>query len=215
MTNFKKLIPLTVLIFALSSTPIFAQNDSPDQDRQNFQQLRQYMVQRQIEDRDQVQRDKVDAQATMAQQRQENRQQIKVTVTPAKQQRNTFWNQIRVRTVNFFYGNIKNRLANQYQLRLNQKEYLDTRLATLKSESDKDYSSVDSKLNQFETYRQAYQDDFAALEAKFNELTSIEDGNPGQIISTLRSFTNRVNEDLRNMRTVLLDSLKLMLQIKG
>ena len=209
MTNIKKVLPLIVLLVILSSNPAFAQ----DQDRLNFQQQKQDYVQIQNQDRDQVQIDKQDATATMAQERQQNREQIKATITQAKQQRNTFWNQIRTRTVNFYYGNIKNKLTNQYELRLRQKEYLDTRLATLKTESDKDFSSVDSKLNQFETFRQAYQTDFAALEAKFNELTSVEDKNPGEIISELRSLTNRVNQDLRNMRANLLESLKLMLTI--
>ena len=209
MTNIKKVLPLIVLLVILSSNPAYAQ----DQDRQNFQQQKQDYTQIQKQDRDQVQIDKQDATATMAQERQQNREQIKATITQAKQQRNTFWNQIRTRTVNFYYGNIKNKLTNQYELRLRQKEYLDTRLATLKTESDKDFSSVDSKLNQFETFRQAYQTDFAALEAKFNELTSVEDKNPGEIISELRSLTNRVNQDLRNMRANLLESLKLMLTI--
>jgi len=209
MTNIKKVLPLIVLLVILSSNPAFAQ----DQDRLNFQQQKQDYVQIQNQDRDQVQIDKQDATATMAQERQQNREQIKATITQAKQQRNTFWNQIRTRTVNFYFGNIKNKLTNQYELRLRQKEYLDTRLATLKTESDKDFSSVDSKLNQFETFRQAYQTDFAALEAKFNELTSVEDKNPGEIISELRSLTNRVNQDLRNMRANLLESLKLMLTI--
>jgi len=209
MTNIKKVLPLIVLLVILSSNPAYAQ----DQDRQNFQQQKQDYVQIQNQDRDQVQIDKQDATATMAQERQQIREQIKATITQAKQQRNTFWNQIRTRTVNFYFGNIKNKLTNQYELRLRQKEYLDTRLATLKTESDKDFSSVDSKLNQFETFRQAYQTDFAALEAKFNELTSVEDKNPGEIISELRSLTNRVNQDLRNMRANLLESLKLMLTI--
>ncbi|HAP38043.1 TPA: hypothetical protein DCQ19_04165 [Candidatus Shapirobacteria bacterium] len=209
MTNIKKVLPLIVLLVILSSNPAYAQ----DQDRQNFQQQKQDYTQIQKQDRDQVQIDKQDATATMAQERQQIREQIKATITQAKQQRNTFWNQIRTRTVNFYYGNIKNKLTNQYELRLRQKEYLDTRLATLKTESDKDFSSVDSKLNQFETFRQAYQTDFAALEAKFNELTSVEDKNPGEIISELRSLTNRVNQDLRNMRANLLESLKLMLTI--
>ncbi|HCU55637.1 hypothetical protein A2574_04165 [Candidatus Shapirobacteria bacterium RIFOXYD1_FULL_38_32] len=209
MTNIKKVLPLIVLLVILSSNPAFAQ----DQDRLNFQQQKQDYVQIQNQDRDQVQIDKQDATATMAQERQQNREQIKATITQAKQQRNTFWNQIRTRTVNFYFGNIKNKLTNQYELRLRQKEYLDTRLATLKNESDKDYSSVEAKLNQFEQFRQSFQDDFAVLEAKFNELTSVEDKNPGEIISELRSLTNRVNQDLRNMRSNLLESLKLMLTI--
>jgi len=209
MTNIKKVLPLIVLLVILSSNPAFAQ----DQDRLNFQQQKQDYVQIQNQDRDQVQIDKQDATATMAQERQQNREQIKATITQAKQQRNTFWNQIRTRTVNFYFGNIKNKLTNQYELRLRQKEYLDTRLATLKNESDKDYSSVEAKLNQFEQFRQSFQDDFAVLEAKFNELTSVEDKNPGEIISELRSLTNRVNQDLRNMRANLLESLKLMLTI--
>ena len=209
MTNIKKVLPLIVLLVILSSNPAYAQ----DQDRQNFQQQKQDYTQIQKQDRDQVQIDKQDATATMAQERQQIREQIKATITQAKQQRNTFWNQIRTRTVNFYYGNIKNKLTNQYELRLRQKEYLDTRLATLKNESDKDYSSVEAKLNQFEQFRQSFQDDFAVLEAKFNELTSVEDKNPGEIISELRSLTNRVNQDLRNMRSNLLESLKLMLTI--
>jgi len=209
MTHINKVLPLAIFLLVLSSNPTFAQ----DQDLQNFKQLNRDYVQIQKQNRDQVQIDKQAAKATMAQQRQQNREQIKVTITQAKQQRKTFWNQVRTRTVNFYYGNIKNKLTNQYELRLRQKEYLNARLATLKTESDKDYSSVESKLNQFEQFRLSYQNDFAALEAKFNELTSVEDKNPGEIISELRSLTNSVNQDLKNMRSNLLESLKLMITI--
>lgn len=121
-------------------------------------------------------------------------------------------NQFRQKRLTSTYDGIKKSLARRLEYLNAIRTRLQTRLAEMET-AGKNVSDAKAKLATYSD--SAYQADMTALETKYQAmLASFNTDKPMTNLGELRSASEKVRQDLNQMRQVLTQTLRLMIQVK-
>lgn len=156
-------------------------------------------IQNRIEERREIRQENQEDKQEIREENRQNRQELRVTVT---QDKFALRRQNAVKIANNMVAKLKNRF--EYLNKI--KTRLQTRITSL--ESSRNMSEAKLKLASYDTTK--YTNHLAALNPIIASISTAD--KPNSVIPTLREAAKLVQDDLKDLHQVLVDSLKLMVK---
>lgn len=188
-----KSLSVFVLTFLLSATPAFAQSVTPtrvprptrvEERREIRQEIRQEIKNDRQELKEEIKTD---------------RQELRATITQDKLT-------LRRNNATKIAENIISKLEKRFEYLGKVKDRLQSKIDSLKA--TKNMTEAQAKLNTYSATK--YTTDLTALKTKIAEINTAE--KPMTVIPTLRSAAKLVQDDLKDLHQVLVDTLKLIVK---
>ncbi|MGI5841102.1 MAG: hypothetical protein ACOX6N_02735 [Patescibacteria group bacterium] len=210
----KQTLMILTLLLLFSASPALGQASTPAPSlipTISPVQTRQQLNEQYQQSKDELKQERQEVQNEIRQQAGELRGTITQKREEIQEQKRGVLSELKVNIVTRIHSKIKSDLEKRYQNLQEIKQKIQSRISEKKS-AGLDMAGVEAKLATLATYEATYRNHLIDFDALLDDV--LDSNNPISLISSLRQSANTIKGDIKQIRQVQIEAVRLMVRVQ-